>query len=104
MTGPAEPEDPGEPIVKDMAASWGDIVRLLPVALRGWPYEVAGRTVAVGTPERGVVITAEDLPPRRIALLEVARSGVTLTFRGLDRDERNAFLTQFDRAFQRGGG
>lgn len=98
------PGGPADPVIKDMATSWADFLRLLPVALRGWPHEVAGRTVEAGTPERGVTVTVEDLPPRRIALLEVARSRVTLTFRGLDAEERAAFLAQFDRAFQRGGG
>ena len=100
----AETADPANPVIKDMGASWADFLRLLPLALRGWPYEVAGRAVEVGTPERGVAIAVEDLPPRRIALLEIARLRVALTFRGLDAGERAAFLAQFDRAFQRGGG
>lgn len=116
MTAPAEPADPpdpadstdpadpADPIVKDMAATWDDIVRLLPVALGGWPYEIDGTAIQVGTPDRGAVITVGPLPPRRLGLVEIRRSRVALAFHGLDAGEREAFLRQFDRAFQRGGG
>ena len=98
------PGDPGEPLVKDMAATWADVLRLLPVALRGWPYRVEGTTVAVGAAERGATIAVEPLPPRGFGPVQIPRSRVALTFRGLDAGEREAFLAQFDRAFQRGGG
>ncbi len=98
MTGPAEP------LVKDMAATWADILRLLPVALRGWPYEVEGTAVAVGSAERGASIAVEPLPPRGFGPVEIPRSRVAFEFHGLEPDERAALLKQFDRAFQRGGG
>ena len=60
--------------------------------------------VAVGTSDRGGVITVSPLPPRRLGLVEIQRSRVTLAFHGLDAGERDGFLRQFDRAFQRGGG
>lgn len=90
--------------VKDMATTWHDFVRLLPVALDGWPYRVEGSSVEVGSPERGVTITVGALPPRRLGLMEVVRSRVALTFRGMTSGEQDSFLRQFDRAFQRGGG
>ena len=103
-TDPADPTDPTDPIIKDMAATRGDIRRLLPIALRGWPYEVEGTTVEVGSPDRGATITVGPLPPRQFGLVQIPRSQVTLAFRGLDAGEQDAFLRQFDRAFQRGGG
>ncbi len=98
MTGPADPH------VKDMATTWDDFLRLLPVALVGWSYRVDGRDVVVGSADRGATITVDSLPPRRLGLVEVARSRVVLTFRGLTAAETDALLRQFDRAFQRGGG
>ena len=98
------PGGPAEPLVKDMAATWPDILRLLPVALRGWPYEIDGMRVDAGSPERGATIAVEPLPPRGFGPVQIPRSRVALTFRGLDAAERAAFLSQFDRAFQRGGG
>ena len=93
-----------EPHVKDMAGTWEDILRLLPVALRGWPYRVDGTTVEVGSPDRGATISVGPLPPRQFGLVQLPRSRVALAFRGLDPGEQEAFLSQFDRAFQRGGG
>ncbi len=95
---------PAEPLVKDMAGTWSDILRLLPIALRGWSYDVDGTTVEVGSPDRGVTITVDPLPPRQFGLVQIPRSRVVLAFRGLDAGEQDAFLHQFDRAFQRGGG
>ncbi len=101
MTAPA---DPADPCVKDMAGTWGDILRLLPIALRGWSYDVDGTTVEVGSPDRGATITVDPLPPRQFGLVQIPRSRVALAFRGLDAGEQESFLSQFDRAFQRGGG
>lgn len=98
------PRDSADPIVKDMAATWADILRLLPVALRGWAYRVDGNKVEVGSAELGATITVDSLPPRGFGPVQIPRSQVTLAFRGLDAGEQEAFLRQFDRAFQRGGG
>ena len=95
---------PADPLVKDMAATWDDFLRLLPIALRGWGYGVDGTTVEVGSPDRGVTISVGPLPPRQFGLVQLPRSRVALAFRGLDPGEQEAFLRQFDRAFQRGGG
>ena len=98
------PGDPGEPLVKDMAATWPDILRLLPVALRGWDYQIEGTTVEVGSTERGATVAVEPLPPRGFGPVQISRSRVAFEFRGLEPGEREAFTSQFDRAFQRGGG
>jgi hypothetical protein len=60
--------------------------------------------VEVGSADRGATIVVEPLPPRGFGPVQISRSRVALAFRGLDDDERKAFLSQFDRAFQRGGG
>jgi hypothetical protein len=101
MTAPA---DPADPLVKDMAATWDDFLRLLPIALRGWSYEIDGTTVEVGSPDRGVTITVDPLPPRQFGLVQIPRSRVVLAFHGLAADEQDSWLRQFDRAFHRGGG
>lgn len=98
MTAPADPH------VKDMATTWDDFLRLLPVALGGWTYRVDGRDIVVGSPDRGATITVDALPPRRLGPVPIPRSRVVLAFRGLTAGEQEAFLRQFDRAFQRGGG
>lgn len=95
---------PAVPVVKDMATTWEDFLRLLPVALDGWCYRIDGSAVEVGSSDRGATITVEALSPRRLGLVEIARSRVVITFRGLTAGEQDTFLGRFDRAFQRGGG
>jgi len=95
---------PTDAHVKDMAATWDDVARLLPVALSGWPYSIDGTAIDVGTPDHGATITVSPLPPRQLGLVKILRSRVALSFRGLSAAEQDAFLRQFDRAFQRGGG
>lgn len=93
-------------VVKDMALTQAEFFRHLPLALRGWRQEAdsTGRVAAV-CGERRVWITAEPLPPRRIGpTLTLPRCAVTLRFEGFDQPTRQAFLTAFDRAFQRSGG
>jgi hypothetical protein len=91
-------------IVKDMAITIPSFFRLLPRALDGRDYTIDGQTVTVAEEGRGVTITIEEAPPRRIALVVIERCIVTLTFAGFDDTQREAFLTLFDRAYQRGGG
>jgi len=91
-------------IAKDMAITIPDFFRLLPRALDGEPHAVTGHIVQLGDTERGVTITIEPAEPRRIALIVVERCMVTLAFTGYGDEERAAFLTKFDRAYQRGGG
>ena len=52
-----------------------------------------------------VDIAFEALPSETLGgLLALPRARVTLTFEGHSAGEQAAFLTRFDRAFQRGGG
>jgi hypothetical protein len=98
MTAPAASH------VKDMATTWDDFVRLLPVALAGWPYRIKNAGVDIGSADRGASIAVEALPPRQFGPVPIPRSRVVLTFHGMTAAESDAFLRQFDRAFQRGGG
>jgi hypothetical protein len=98
MTGP------GDPLIKDMAITWDDFRRLLPAALDGWAYRIEASEVVVGSTDRGATITVEPLPARQFGSVQIPRSRVALAFRGLGAAERESFLRQFDRAFQRGGG
>jgi hypothetical protein len=98
MTGP------DEPLIKDMAITWADFLRLLPAALDGWTYRIEANGVEVGSTDRGATIAVEPLPPRQFGPVQIPRSRVQLAFRGLGAGERESFLRQFDRAFQRGGG
>ncbi len=95
----------GQPIVKEMGMTRDDFARGLASALQGYDYRVEGDRVVVEAPGQEVTISFEALPPRRLGLsLAMPRARVTIAFGDFAPAGRGAFLQQFDRAFQRGGG
>lgn len=90
-------------IVKEMALTRDDLLRLLPGALDGLPCRAGADRIRIGE-EAGVDLLLETLPPRRFGPVVIPRLRVGFAFRGWDEAERGAFLARFDRAFQRGGG
>ena len=94
-----------QPIVKEMSLTRDDFGRGLDSALAGHDYRIDGDRVAILTPGDDLTIVFEALPPRRLGLnFTTPRARVTIAFGGLDPARQGAFLGQFDRAFQRGGG
>lgn len=90
-------------MVKDMALTWADLLRLLPGAVGALPWRAEADTIRIGEAS-GVDLHIAPLPPRRFGPVEIPRLRVSFAFRGWDEAERSAFLARFDRAFQRGGG
>lgn len=91
-------------IVKDMALTQADLLRLLPGAAGALPWVAEDGRVRIGTAEAGVDLLVEPLPPRGFGPVAIPRLKVGFAFRGWDEAEQRAFLARFDRAFQRGGG
>lgn len=92
-------------VSKEMAVTHADFFRSLPNAVDGAPYEVSGTKVTVGESDaRRLEIELGPEGERRIALLSVPATPVTLRFFGYSDSERAAALEAFDRGFQRGGG
>lgn len=89
------------PLVKEMALTRAEFLRLLPGAVNGLPWRDEGAVVRIG---ETVAITLESLPPRRLGLFEIPVMRVTLSFRRWGDEEVRAFIQRFDRAFQKGGG
>lgn len=89
---------------KEMTISHRDFFRILPGALGTDDYRVDGNTIAVGAGGRRLEILLSAETQRRIALLTLPVTHVSLEFVGYDADEAAAALGRFDRAFQRGGG
>jgi hypothetical protein len=88
------------PVVKEMALTRAEFLRLLPGA-GGGPVRDDGRAVWVGD---AVEIIAEPQPPRRLGLFEIPVMRVTLRFHGGRDEDAQDFVRRFDRAFQKGGG
>jgi hypothetical protein len=93
------------PTVKDMALTSDEFFRGVSLAMEGLDYRVDKTGVEAGSTQRGISISIEPLPPRRLSgLLSLPRAQVTISFRGYGADEEAQFLQRFDRVFQRGGG
>ena len=91
--------------IKDMALTLADFKRGLGAALDGLEYRMDGHHVVVGDESRGVRIEVTPLPPRRLGgLFVVEHAEVKIEFQNYDAAEQQAFLKQFDQAYQRGGG
>ena len=82
----------------------GEFMRLLPRALDGAVFAERGDTIVISDGVRLLTIHLGPESERRIALMRIATTAVTLTFDGYDQAEIDAFLARFDRAYQRGGG
>ncbi len=91
-------------IDKEMGISHRDFFRILPGALDTTDYRIDGRSVFVGEGSRRLNIVLSPETERRIALLSLPVTQVSLEFVGYDAEEAAAALERFDRAFQRGGG
>ncbi len=91
-------------IDKEMSISHRDFFRILPGALETTDYRIDGNTVSVGEGRRRLEIVLSPETERRIALLSLPVTQVSLEFVGYDAEEAAAALGRFDRAFQRGGG
>lgn len=93
------------PAVKDMALTPAEFFRGAALVMEDREYRVDSQGVETGSAERGISISIEPLPPRRLSgLLSLPRTQVTISFRGYGAEEEADFLQRFDRVFQRAGG
>ncbi len=76
--------------------------------LLGKEFETAaqqGGEIVFPVGDGSVEITFTELPKKKLGgLLELPQANVALRFRGVGELERDAFMQDFDLAFQRGGG
>lgn len=98
-----QPQHPAR-FERDMACTEAEWLRWLPHAIgeREWELESGAARVRIGA---GTLrLSWHEAPPRRIALLELARLQVAFAFEGVGDQERDAFMKRFDLHMQRGGG
>ena len=98
--------DQGDAFKRDMGYSVAEFFRILPSAVEGHDYTVDGCGVVIRPPggERKLVLRVAELPERRIGMIRIPRIEVDFSFHDFTDEQRKAFLTAFDRSFQRGGG
>ena len=89
---------------REMGLDHDDFWRLLPRAAGGHPWHADGDRVRVQVGGGSVEIVLGQTFTRRIALLQLPVTPVTIAWQGLGQEAFRAFLDHFDRHFQRGGG
>lgn len=92
-------------IVREMALTWEEFERLLPIAAGDTTYQVRGRCVQVTlSPSDALCIELGETGERKIASISLPVTRVTFDYQGNNPDRFTQFLERFDRYFQRGGG
>jgi hypothetical protein len=91
-------------LIREMGLERAEFLRLLPAAVAPRPYRLEGDSIQVEDPGGGIRIRLHPTTERRIAGLGLPVTRVEFTFEGLDSAVRNAFMEQFERHYQRGGG
>lgn len=92
-------------IEKEMALTHAGFWRAIEKALGTDTYEKTATGVVLNSGGgKRLEITLGSERERRIALMVIEIMDVTLTFIGYSDGERDAALSAFDRAYQRGGG
>jgi hypothetical protein len=90
---------------RDYGCTEAEWLRWLPVATQALPLDhPAPGWATVDLAGGHLHLRWQVLPPRRIALMVLPRLAVQFRFEGVADADRAAFLRQFDRATQRGGG
>ena len=104
-SGPESGPESAIVIEKDMGITHAEFMRLLPRALGDDAYTVSGTKInyqdAAG---RKLAIELGPESERRIALMHIPRTPVSLHFHGYDETALESFMTHFNRSYQRGGG
>ena len=91
-------------VTKDMGLRKSEFVQILPALLDGFEWHRSEDEVTALCGGRQLHVAFGPEAERRIASVTLPRLPVTLTFHGFSEDQKKAFLTHFDRRFQRGGG
>ena len=89
---------------REMTITHAEFLRSLVPAVAPATFTVDGRSISVvGAPGK-VEINLSEERERRLALLRLPVVDVDIKLSGFEPEALERFLTQFDRAFQRGGG
>jgi hypothetical protein len=87
-----------------MSLTREDFRRTLPAAVGALPHRWEGDRVTIAADGGQIVITLTDQPARALGSLRLPVLAVEFRFEGFTPDTVAAFMTRFDRHFQRGGG
>jgi len=89
---------------REMGLDHADFWRLLPRAVGDRPWRADGHRAVIDVGAGRVEIELGREGVRRIALMAIPVTPVTICWQDVDDVTFSAFLERFDRYFQRGGG
>ena len=91
-------------IEREMGLDHADFWRLLPRAVGDLKWRADGNRAVIDVGTGRVEIDLGREGARRIALMVIPLTPVTIRWQGVGKATFDAFLDQFDRHYQRGGG
>ncbi len=89
---------------REMGLAHADFWRLLPQAVGDLPWRADGERVQIDIDGGAVEIELGEERERRIALISIPVTPVSIRWQGLARSRFDAFLARFDSYYRRGGG
>lgn len=93
-----------EPIEFEMGLTHAEFYRTLPSALQAIPYRQSTDRVIIEYAGGTITILLKPQRQRHIALLSVPYTPVSFAFDNLTETQTSAFMGEFMRYYQRGGG
>ena len=100
----ARNDETGVIIQRQMTLTHADFFRLLPKALEGIDYTVAGDTIHFSLKEAQAAITLSPETGRTIGALDLPLTNIRFVFDGVDEETIREFFERFDLAYRNGGG
>ena len=89
---------------REMTISHSDFFRILPKALKSYPYEQVDNVITITLDEGEISITLSEQRHRQIASLSLPVTDVTFRLKYVAESTKKNFFEQFDREYLRGGG
>ena len=91
-------------VTKEMGITHEEFFRNIPRVLETGDFTRNDDSVLIESEGKRLSISISEQSERRIALIVLPVTHVTLTFAGYEDREITQMVEKFDRAFQRGGG
>jgi hypothetical protein len=89
---------------REVGSTEAEWLMRLPGAVRDHGLELHARSANVAIDTGVLQMAWHELPPRRIALMNMPCMAVSFRFEGVADDKRHTFMRYFDLYMQRGGG
>ena len=91
-------------VQREMTISHSDFFRILPKALKSYPYEQVDNVITITLDKGEISIFLSEERHRQIASLLLPVTDVTFQLKNVAENTKSKFFEQFDRAYHRGGG